>query len=94
MVSLDVVETGFVPVGPKRTFEGAVEQIAERVWSETSTIDVATGINTAINRLRTNLGDDPVDTPLGHFLGVAPGPDGGDHHHALLHDRAGAGVGQ
>jgi len=37
------------------------EQIAERVWSETSTIDVATGINTAINRLRTNLGDDPVD---------------------------------
>jgi len=25
------VETGFVPVGPRRTFEGAVEQIAERI---------------------------------------------------------------
>jgi DNA-binding FadR family transcriptional regulator len=31
MVALETVETGFVPVGPKRTFEGAVEQIAERV---------------------------------------------------------------
>jgi GntR family transcriptional repressor for pyruvate dehydrogenase complex len=25
------VDTGFVPVGPRRTFEGAVEQIAERI---------------------------------------------------------------
>jgi DNA-binding FadR family transcriptional regulator len=25
------METGFVPVGPRRTFEGAVEQIAERI---------------------------------------------------------------
>ena len=26
-----VPETGFTPVGPRRTFEGAVEQIAERI---------------------------------------------------------------
>ena len=25
------MESGFVPVGPRRTFEGAVEQIAERI---------------------------------------------------------------
>jgi DNA-binding winged helix-turn-helix (wHTH) protein/Tol biopolymer transport system component len=37
------------------------EQIAQRIWTETNTIDVATGINTAINRLRGHLGDDPAD---------------------------------
>jgi Tol biopolymer transport system component len=53
------------------------ELITERIWTETSTIDVQTGINTAINRLRTNLGDDPtkpefIETVIGlgyRFIG-------------------------
>ena len=36
------------------------EEIAARLWSEPETVDVTHGINTAINRLRAMLGDDPV----------------------------------
>jgi DNA-binding winged helix-turn-helix (wHTH) protein/Tol biopolymer transport system component len=35
------------------------DEIVERIWTDTNTIDVTRGINTAINRLRTTLGDDP-----------------------------------
>jgi DNA-binding winged helix-turn-helix (wHTH) protein/Tol biopolymer transport system component len=34
------------------------EDIAGRIWTDTATIDVANGVNTAINRLRYLLGDD------------------------------------
>lgn len=37
------------------------EQISTCLWTETGTIDVATGINTAIKRLRYNLNDDPAN---------------------------------
>lgn len=33
------------------------EDIARRIWTDTATIDVANGVNTAINRLRYHLGD-------------------------------------
>jgi Tol biopolymer transport system component/DNA-binding winged helix-turn-helix (wHTH) protein len=36
------------------------EEIAARLWSEPESVDVAHGINTAVNRLRTVLGDDPA----------------------------------
>jgi DNA-binding winged helix-turn-helix (wHTH) protein/Tol biopolymer transport system component len=36
------------------------EEIAARLWSEPETVDVTHGINTAINRLRTVLGDEPA----------------------------------
>jgi DNA-binding winged helix-turn-helix (wHTH) protein/Tol biopolymer transport system component len=36
------------------------EEIAARLWSEPQSVDVTHGINTAINRLRTVLGDDPA----------------------------------
>ena len=36
------------------------EEIAARLWSEPESVDVTHGINTAINRLRTVLGDDPA----------------------------------
>ena len=36
------------------------EEIAARLWSEPETVDVTHGINTAVNRLRTVLGDDPA----------------------------------
>ena len=38
------------------------EQIARRLWEQTSTIDVPTGINTAVNRLRRHLQESPGDT--------------------------------
>ncbi len=36
------------------------EEIAARLWNEPWSVDVTHGINTAINRLRTVLGDDPA----------------------------------
>ena len=36
------------------------EEIAARLWNEPESVDVTHGINTAINRLRTVLGDDPA----------------------------------
>lgn len=36
------------------------DEIRERLWKETGTIDVNRGINTAINSLRTTLGDEPA----------------------------------
>ena len=36
------------------------DEIVARIWTDTNTIDVTRGINTAINRLRTTLGDDPT----------------------------------
>jgi DNA-binding winged helix-turn-helix (wHTH) protein/Tol biopolymer transport system component len=36
------------------------EEIAARLWSEPQSVDVTHGINTAINRLRAVLGDDPA----------------------------------
>lgn len=36
------------------------DEIVVRIWTDTNTIDVTRGINTAINRLRTTLGDDPT----------------------------------
>ena len=36
------------------------EDIAARLWNEPESVDVTHGINTAINRLRTVLGDDPA----------------------------------
>jgi DNA-binding winged helix-turn-helix (wHTH) protein/Tol biopolymer transport system component len=35
------------------------DEIAGRLWTEPETVDVTHGINTAVNRLRTVLGDDP-----------------------------------
>jgi DNA-binding winged helix-turn-helix (wHTH) protein/dipeptidyl aminopeptidase/acylaminoacyl peptidase len=36
------------------------DEIAERLWKDTHHIDVANNINTAVNRLRSNLQDDPA----------------------------------
>ena len=36
------------------------EEIAARLWNQPESVDVTHGINTAINRLRTVLGDDPA----------------------------------
>jgi eukaryotic-like serine/threonine-protein kinase len=35
-------------------------EIASCLWTDTRTVDVITGINTAVNHLRTQLGDDPA----------------------------------
>src|ERR1700759_3497944 len=35
------------------------DEITRRLWKDTGTIDVERGINTAINSLRTTLGDNP-----------------------------------
>ena len=36
------------------------EEIAACLWKDSSTVDEVSGINTAVNRLRSHLGDDPV----------------------------------
>jgi Tol biopolymer transport system component/DNA-binding winged helix-turn-helix (wHTH) protein len=36
------------------------EEIAAFLWSDAQTVDVMSGINTAVNRLRAQLGDDPA----------------------------------
>jgi len=36
------------------------EQIAACLWKDSSTVDEVSGINTAVNRLRSHLGDDPA----------------------------------
>jgi len=36
------------------------EEIAACLWSDAQTVDVMSGINTAVNRLRAHLGDDPA----------------------------------
>ena len=42
-------------------------------------VGTGTGVASALGPL----GDDAVDAPLGHLLGVAAGPDGGDHDDPL-----------
>ena len=36
------------------------EEIALTLWEDSSTIDIVTGINTAVRRLRAQLDDDPT----------------------------------
>src|SRR5580698_1117950 len=36
------------------------EEIAACLWKETQNVDVMSGINTAVNQLRAQLGDDPA----------------------------------
>ncbi|HWZ50445.1 MAG TPA: winged helix-turn-helix domain-containing protein [Granulicella sp.] len=54
------------------------EEIAQRLWTDPQNIDISNGINTAINRLRTELGDDPaspiyIETVIGiGYRFVAP----------------------
>src|ERR1700680_150553 len=54
------------------------EEIAQRLWTDPQNIDISNGINTAINRLRTKLGDDPalpiyIETVIGiGYRFVAP----------------------
>jgi DNA-binding winged helix-turn-helix (wHTH) protein len=40
------------------------DEITARLWTDTATIDIDTGINTAINRLRTTLNDNPAKPAL------------------------------
>jgi Tol biopolymer transport system component/DNA-binding winged helix-turn-helix (wHTH) protein len=36
------------------------EEIASALWKDTHTVDIVSGINTAVNQLRSHLGDDPA----------------------------------
>jgi len=36
------------------------EEIASALWKDTQTVDIVSGINTAVNQLRSHLGDDPA----------------------------------
>jgi GntR family transcriptional repressor for pyruvate dehydrogenase complex len=81
MSTLDVTETGFVPVGPRRTFEGAVTQIAERVrlgeLSEGDRLPAERDLAAAMQISRATLREAVGVLSNAGILTVRPGSAGG-----------------
>jgi DNA-binding FadR family transcriptional regulator len=81
MSALEETETGFVPVGPKRTFEGAVTQIAERIrlgeFSEGDRLPAERDLAAAMQISRATLREAVGVLANAGILTVRPGSAGG-----------------
>ena len=75
------VESGFVPVGPRRTFEGAVEQIAERIrlgeLGEGDRLPSERELAAAMQISRPTVREAVRVLADAGVLSVRPGPNGG-----------------